>query len=136
MITISQLLSQKRQEILGDKPWTRVGSGDSCQVNGPTQKYSFLRQSVYFVYSVSLGILSQGLANLLILTFTVLGMAVRVKFYCALICQVSGNLRILFLRQIRNLLSSLSQGQVRPGVNAAVTRSFILFLPQSLGASF
>ena len=70
-------------------------------------------QSVYFVYSVSLGILSLGLTNLHILTFTVLGMAVRVKFYCVLICQVSRNLRILFLRQIRNLLSSLSQS--RPG---------------------
>lgn len=142
LITISELLSQKRQEILrqrGDKSWTRVRSGDSCQVNGPAQKYEFLlqakSQSVYFVYSVSLGILSLGLTNLHILTFTVLGMAVRVKFYCVLICQVSRNLRILFLRQIRNLLSSVSQGQVRLGLNAAVT-SFILFLQQSLGASF
>ena len=94
------------------KSWTRVQFGDSCQVNGPVNtKYSF--QSLYFVYSVSLGILSPGLTNLHILTFTGLQMAVRVKFYCVLICQVSGTLRILFLRQIRNLLSSLSQGQVR-----------------------
>ena len=55
-ITISQLLSQKRQEILrqrGDK--TRVRSGDSCQVNGPTQKYEFLLQSlkVYILFTQS-----------------------------------------------------------------------------------
>ena len=122
-----------RQALDQGRVWRQLPSQRSnSEIFLPPSKF----QSVYFVYSVSLGILSQGLANLLILTFTVLGMAVRVKFYCALICQVSGNLRILFLRQIRNLLSSLSQGQVRPGVNAAVTRSFILFLPQSLGASF
>ena len=68
---------------------------------------------IFCLLRVSLGILSLGLTNLHILTFTVLGMAVRVKFYCVLICQVSRNLRILFLRQILNLLSSLSQS--RPG---------------------
>ena len=56
VITISQLLSQKRQEILrqrGDK--TRVRSGDSCQVNGPAQKYEFLLQSlkVYILFTQS-----------------------------------------------------------------------------------
>ena len=124
--------TDRRQALDQGQVWRQLPSQRSnSEIFLPPTKF----QSVYFVYSVSLGILSLGLANLLILTFTVLGMAVRVKFYCALICQVSRNLRILFLRQIRNLLSSLSQGQVRLEVNAAVT-SFILFLQQSLGASF
>ena len=89
--TSRNIETERRQALDQGQVWRQLPSQRSnSEIFLPPTKF----QSVYFVYSVRLGILSLGLANLLILTFTVLGMAVRVKFYCALICQVSRNLRI------------------------------------------